>query len=417
MATSAPEVGTLSVLDAVFKELYPESRMEDASTKGHPFYKEVTKADDFEGDQLVVPLQHGKPQGRSALYQSAISNRTAAKTVKWVVTQKANYGYGHLDALAIRASRSNKGAFVKTIELEMDGVLRQHGDDIALDLYRAGYGAIARVSQTTSPSSTTITLDDAEMAINLEVGMTIEFAGTATGATPRTGGARESLQITKVDVDAGTIIVDAAYTNITGLTTGDYIFVEGDLSTSRIKILGLEAWLPLTAPSGSDSFLGVNRSVHTTRLAGHRQTDDGSPLPERMLKLAEKLTRDKATPDRCYMSHTNFTALALEMGAKVEYQGAGGSADIGFASFPVHTSAGVVKVMADRDCPNDRFYMLDLSTWCLHHLDGIPHLDNLDGNRVLRYTGGTTPQYSFQTISWAELICTAPGNNGVGEIA
>lgn len=415
MAATAPQSATQTALDAAFKELYPNARMQDVAMKGHAWFSEVPKDDDFEGDQIVVPLSYGNPQGRSADYQKSQTQRTASKKIKWIATQKANYGHGELDALAIRSSRSNRGAFVRVMENEMNGTLRQHGDDLALDLYRDGYGVLFQVSTTVAPSGTTITLENAEDGINVEHGMTLEFADGSDGSTPRTGGARESLEVTAVDPDNGTITVDAAVTNISGLAVGDYAFVGGDRNTGRVKILGLGAWLPLTAPTGSDSFLSVNRSVHPQRLAGHRLAGTGS-LPEDILTVCERVARDKGRPDRVYVSHTQFTNLAFEMGAKQQYINQR-KADIGFSGFPIHTSSGELTVIPDRDCPSNRFYVIQLDTWKLHHLDGLPHFDTLDGNRILRYEGGARPSYKFATRSWGELICDAPGWNGVGSIA
>jgi hypothetical protein len=68
-------------------------------------------------------------------------------------------------------------------------------------------------------------------------------------------------------------------------------------------------------------------------------------------------------------------------------------------------------VHPDPDCPANRGYVLQLDTFQLHHLDGFPHIDTLDGNGSQRLVSSDGIQ--VRARYWAQLACIAPAFNGV----
>lgn len=395
-----------TAFDAMLKELYPDFVPEHTALQRYPLMMMLNKQDNFEGDALVVPVQYEFPQGRSATFALAQSNARPSKMVKWVAAQKMDYGNVVIDALTIRASRGNRGAFVKARKNEIDGMLRNLGRSASIAAYGSGSGSIGQVS---SISTTTITLTEPEDVINFGVAQTIAFDTVDGGGTVKTS----PLEVASRDPDAGTVTFTTTAAGGGGEdpATSDFMFVSGDYD---LKLLGLAAWLPLTAPTGGDSHLGVDRSVDPTRLAGQRVDATGNSIEENILTLGQKIVREGGQPDTCFLSHTNFSNLVKGLGTKVEYQGAGGRAGVGFRGVEVHTSAGVINCFPDPACPANRGYVLDMPTWTVHHLDGFPHLDTIDGNRGLRSSGADSIE--VRARYWAELICTAPGWNGVFSI-
>tara|TARA_Y100000593_G_scaffold14361_1_gene27176 strand:- start:7455 stop:8678 length:1224 start_codon:yes stop_codon:yes gene_type:complete len=404
MTTSAYPTLTQGAFDAMLKELYPAGAPENVAMKRHPFMSMVKKVDDFEGDNLVIPIYYGNPGGRSATFNTARQNTSASYSAKWNLTQMSDYGVIQIDALTIRASRSNRGAFVNARKTEIDMMLKQLGNSAAHALYRNGYGYIGQVSGEPG-TDTDLVLTDADDARNFVVGQHIMWTGAADGTSPiDSSNARE---VTKVDESTGTITVGAALH--TDVADTNYIWPVGDAGLT--KITGLAGWIPLTTPGGSDSFFGVNRSVHANRLAGQRLNATGNSIEENILTLAESIVRQGGAPDKCFISHGNFSNLIKGLGTKVEYQGAGGSADVGFGGVQIHTSAGPVMVHPDPDCPANRGYVLQMDTWALHHLDGFPHIDTVDGNSSQRIVDSDGIQ--IRARYWAQLACIAPAWNGV----
>lgn len=409
-----PSVATLSALDAVFKELYDAKKPENVANRNHVFLSQVPKRGDFYGDVWRLPIVHGNPQGRAQVFGTAQQNASASSQKAFMIQHARDYAYTTLDALAMLASKSNRGAFLETMESQADGLLAQLGNSLAAKLYSDGNNQLGRCANDPADANGTITLTNADDAKNFQVGMRFVAAASASGTSPRSG----SATVSSVNEDAGTISFTGT---ITGITTNDFLFVRGDdgaalTAASQQRFFGLAAWLPLTAPTGGDNFWTVDRSVDTIRLAGNRLDQGTQPIKESILHVAERCFRHGGRPDRCYLNPTNFTALAKDLGVKIEYQKGGGTADYGFETIRIHTSAGPVEVYGDPDCPIDRGYVLDLSTWELKYLGpGIPHWVTDDGGKALRLSDDDGVE--MRCRYYGNLGCRAPAHNGVFSIA
>ncbi len=398
---------SMTAFDAMLKELYPGKTPENVAIRTHPFLSMVQKKDDFEGDNLVCPVYYGMPAGRSRTFATAQTNAATSESIKWNMTQVADYGVVLIDALAVRASRSNRGAFVNARKMEIDLILKQLGNSASHAMYRSGFGELGTLDADPG-TGTTFVLANNDDARFFEINMRLIVSANQSGQTSRAGGSRT---VTAIDEDTGTITVSAAID--ASWQVGDFIHVEGDpdvTSGGIQKIAGLSAWLPL-APPGATAFFGVDRSVHPTRLGGQRINTPANSIEENILELAEEVVRQGGRPTHCFIGHTAFTNLVKGLGSKIEYDGGGGNADFGFATVTLWTSGGPVKVYPDPDCPGNRGYVLQMDTFTLHHLDGFPHIDTLDGNSALRRS--TADGIEVRTRYWANLVCNAPGWNGV----
>jgi hypothetical protein len=399
---------TVGAFDAMLKELYPSGVPENVAMKRHPFMSMVKKVDDFEGDNLVIPIYYGNPGGRSTTFLNAVENTSSSQSLKWALTQMSDYAVIGIDALTMRSSRSNKGAFVNARKTEIDMMLKGLGNSAAHALYRDGKGTIGRVAPapTADPGAALFfILADADDARNFVIGQKIVFTDDAAGTS--VVGAAPGYEVSSVDEAAGKITVTGALA--AAVDPDDYVWPLGDNGTT--KLTGLAGWIPLTAPTGGDAFFGKDRSVHVNRLAGQRLNATGNSIEENILTISEDIVRQGGAPDKCFISHGNFSNLVKGLGTKVEYNGAGGKADVGFGGVQIHTSAGPVMVHPDPDCPANRGYVLQMDTFQLHHLDGFPHIDTLDGNGSQRLSASDGIQ--VRARYWAQLACIAPAFNGV----
>ena len=387
----------MTAFDAMFKEIYPDGVPEEVAYRKHVFLELVPKADDFEGDVLVLPLFYGGPAGRSATLSTAITNESPSKSKKFVLTIGQDYCSWSVDARTIYASRSNRGAFVSARKKEADLALQSLGLSIAHALYDDGNASIAVVgSGTASP----ITLTNARDTRWFQEGMVIIADDTADGSSPRVG----SGTVTTINEDTGVV----AYTGtITALAVGDFIFAQGDVGGLKAK--GLAAWLPLAAPSAT-LFFGVDRTVAPVKLAGTRIDTPTSGIRENVSTLLELVSERGGMPDRVFMSPTNFNALAKDTEATVLRE-QGGTAKFGFKAFEFEFSGGTAMVTADPDCPGNRAYALTMSSWMVHHLEPLPHIVRDDGRDGVR--GATTDTIQMRARTWFQLGCEAPAWNGV----
>jgi hypothetical protein len=424
--------------DALLKELYPSGVPEAMLQRDHTFLQMVSKDTEAYGEYMVIPVVYSGPSGRSADIATLLSTNGPigpTKSAKFNVSIVEDYGATWINELTMKKAMNDRGAFVNARKFEIDNVITQLGESLSHALFRAGDGTVAQGNGSWTITGNVITFSRKADTKFVHIGMILDFIAPTVAATLgsppaalRTAAGNKAV-VTKVSEDAGTVTcaldsAGGALANIstlyTGLTNYDWLAPVGDYSATWAtsgaeKIRGLAAWIPLTEPTTGDSFWGVDRSVHPTRLAGHRLDDSTAPVEDSIMALAEIMRERGARPKVCILSPRQFTKASKRLNAKVEYSGAGGSAEYGFSSFAVATSAGLLKVVVDSDCPEDRGYLLNMDTWKLKHLGGLPEIVSTDGLTMLRRPG--LDQVEVRARYYAQLVCTAPGQNGVFSVS
>jgi hypothetical protein len=414
---------------AALKELYTgDDYMKDLVYKKNPFLALVPKDESpsgFAGKYIPVPLVYGTPQGRSATFATAQTNQTAPALSSFFVYRVSNYQLVTITNELLEATKDNAGAFVDEAKLNMDTGFRNISNDLAHDLMTASTGERGQIS---SISTGVITLVDSATVVQFEVGMAlVSYSVSGTTPTIATGGAIG--YVIAVNRSSGTVTVSATAGGAAGTptnwsTTFKYLAVSGDInfassglgssSTGLLKISGLGAWLPTTAPTSGDSFWGVDRSVDVTRLAGVRFDGSAESIEEALIDGAALVAREGGQPDMCFINFSSYAALEKSLGSKVMYVDVKhDEADIAFAGIRIHAAYGPITVVPDRNCPSQTAYLLQMDTWKLRSLGKAPHvltygLEGLEGIRV-----GSADALEIRIGYYANLVCNAPGWNCV----
>src|SRR3990167_3307164 len=393
---------TLTAFDAALKEYYTKDKIENMVYKNNPLLTIISKMEDFVGDALPIPVLYGNPQGRSATFATASTNKAASKLVKFVLTRVKNYGLADIDREVILASKGNAGSFMDALTTEIDGVMHNLSRNLAIDLYRAGTGAICRVNNSSFATTLLDLVTDAD-AVNFEVGQVLVLDDADGGGTVRTG----TLTVTAVDAEATSDQITLSgniSSGVSAVAQNDYIFVEGDYD---LKIKGLQAWIPNSAPAAT-SFFGVDRTVHS-RLGGLRYDGSALVIDEALINAASKVGRQGGKPDYCFMPFEQFSNLEKTLGSRVVYETVG-EGELGFSAIVLRAPTGNIKIVADQNCPANRAFMLQMDTWNLYSLGPSPHMfEDEDGLRILR--NATTDSYEVRCGYYANLGCKAPGYN------
>lgn len=397
---------TGTTYDPVLKELYPQRVIDNMVYAGAPLLAMLPKSEEFYGDQLILAAQHGNPQGRSATFLNAQANASPSTLKKFVLTRVSDYAVATLTTELIESSANNKGAIVAALKNEVDSALMQLGRSWHHACYNVAGGAIGQVGAFTT-SATTFTLANIEDVANWEIDQTIVANNTNDGVSVRAG----TVLVTAVNRDTGVITGDTQWDlpdGITGFAVNDFVFVQGDPGN---KVSGLLGWLPTTAPTGGDSFFGVDRSVDPTRLAGVRFDGSALSIEEALIQGASRIARQGklARPDYCFMHTVDFGNLIVALGSKKEYH-TERIGDIGFDGVLLHTPAGTIKVFPDFQCPNGTAFMLTMRTWKWWGLKKSPRLITVDGLRLLRQSAADGVE--FRAVYRGQLGCTAPGFSG-----
>jgi len=204
---------TVSSFDAVLKEVY-EKTIQDLTNKKTTaldlFQKE---SGSWEGRRVRYPVNLGRNQGQ----MSTTENGTLpdAGNEVYVETQipiRYHHGRIQLSIQVIKHSRSNRGAFKRAMDQEMQSMVRNIANERNRQMFGFGRGDLALVNGDPG-TSTTVTVDAPGGVAGsthgnrfLNDNMNIAFINPSGGAI-RAGGAR---QISSVSSDGTSIVLTAA---------------------------------------------------------------------------------------------------------------------------------------------------------------------------------------------------------------
>ena len=404
---------SLADYNPILKELYDGQKVKDLVYPTQPFYAMLAKKENFEGKLYPLPLLIENNQSIGANFTAAKAVAGSSDYDSFNLTRNKKYGFANIDGETARASRSDKGAFVAALKIEIDSTKKAVVDSIAADLFGNGTGALGVVSTYTT-SSNVLVLATADDIVDFHVGMRIVIFNS-TNATARAGGATvggvtNTFEITARDAIAGSFTLNADPTSI---VSTDLIFRAGDRGA---VCQGLEAWIPSTAPASNDSFFGVNRSVDRSRLAGIyvAAAASDSKIETTLIDGVSLLNREGGRPDMIWISFKKYAELTVELGSKVNYyrQAVDDAKDaaFGFRGLMLDTAFGPIKVMADQHCPDTHAFVLDMKSWALYSVGPAPMIDELDGNMLLRDPASDAVE--ARIVAYYQLGCNAPGHNG-----
>jgi hypothetical protein len=304
------------------------------------------------------------------------------------------------------ASKTDKMAFLDGAKLVIDSAIRSLTLSLASSMFRSGTGSIGQIAAIDG-SSGLITLVNAADIVQFEINQTLLINATDGGLTPVAAVG----YVVAVNRSLGTLTVSTAM-GAAGATpatwvgnTGYYLLVQGD---NNLKIKGLEAWLPASAPS-SAAFFGVDRSIDTWRLGGGRYDASSQSIEEGLIDASSMLAREGGMPDYCITNFASYSALEKSLGAKVQYVDVK-NGEIGFRGIMINGANSSIKVFPDRNCPSKVAYLLQMDTWCLESLGDAPQILRYgDGLEMLRVANADAGE--VRVGYYAQLRTNAPGWN------
>lgn len=328
-----------------YNRIYTDKRTADSAERDHPRLYRTPKATGLEGEGLFYRMIYGDPQGIADgedNFTSAQDSSSAVEGKQLSLTAQIKYGVIRLKGRAIRRAKGSKAAIFDLVTRHTSGQIRAIGTDLALDLQGDGSGVRGRIAAG-GISGNTITLENKWDVDAFKKNMVVGASSLSTGLSPRSGTTtvskvlRESKQI---------VLADASL--IVSLAAADYLFRSG--SPGNI-IDGFGKLTPLSAPSTSDSFRGINRSDDIEMLAGWRADDTSKFAEEAILDMsAWAFAHGKGIPEADVPPQT-FANMVKRLGAKVMYE-KGRTADIGFRYIEIHGSGTSVKVFSEPDMKN-----------------------------------------------------------------
>lgn len=394
---------TMISAQKVLKEWYTEGVPVDLAYQDRPLFALLPKDESVEGKVLPLPLTYENPQGTSSTFSAAQNNETPNQFGSFYLTMQPKYSLAQIDAQLLKATKTSRGSFVKEAQYEIDKSYKAHSNQIHTELFGDGTGVMSSVA---SISGQVITLANAYDINRFGVGMTIQFAAVASGGTPS-----NTVIITAMNRTANQMTVSGS---LTGVSPNWFVFRIGDYG---LTLTGLKGWLPIVAPTGSDSFFTQNRSIDVERMAGNRLNAIGANVQEALIQLCALVGIQGGNPDYIIMHPIKIAELQKAMSTQVRYEEreiASGDISISIKGFMLPHEYGEAMVVADRKCDLNLGYALQLDTWKLYSMDKIGHLVDDDGLGVLRTPNSDAIEARIR--SYLQLGCKAPGYNGVVQL-
>lgn len=390
------------------------------------------------GKNFPVPVLADTGAGRSANFGNAQQYQTPPATYEFAVTRVKNYSLATLTGDFLRASAESIGAFMPGAELNVKAAFRSIGNDLAHDIFGDGSGTRGTYGLGSgSIASGVITLDNLGQVYQFGIGMAlVSFSISALTPTQSTGA--NLGYVIAVDTSLGTITVSATQGGAAGTPTnwsasfpyiaqvGDVNFVTNGLSSAlMLKMAGFGAWIPSVAPSGSDNFFGVNRSVSPTKLAGLRFNGAGESIQDSLIDGVNQLAAngsEAGDPDFVFINPASYQVLVKQLTSQGVYQMVKAKINeevsISFKSLVLPTANGEIAIIQDRNCPSQTAYIITLKTFKLRTLGKCPQFLTYPGF----YDQLGVPLLSDDGIQlqigyYGNLTCNAPVANAVVTLA
>jgi hypothetical protein len=419
---------TQSSVAGILKELYDDQKVQWLTYKDNPALAMIKKEEKFPGKYFPNPVVYGLTQGASATFANAYSNQSSPQVAEFLITRVSDFSLATIDGQLLAAAQTDPGAFIDGAELMIDAAWQTAVNRIASAMFRNGAGTLAQIASVANVAGTNylVTLQIVDDASLFEVGQVLLAVqnqdGSGTAPT-------DVATVTAVNRSAGTFNVTCATNIAVDWLTGYWLAVQGDLPTtsnnnfqpptstttnSLLKLAGFAAWLPLSAPSSSDSFFGVNRSVDVQRLSGTQFNGTALSFEEALLQGTGQIAMQGGRVDTGICSYATYTALITSLGSKVVYVDEK-IGEIGFRGVQVNGANTVMSIFPDRSCPDGVIYALEMDSWVMRSQNSAPHiLKYMDEIEILRVPGVDAAE--LRVGGYMNMYTKLPGHNGAIQV-
>jgi len=390
----------VTAADAALKQMYPSRRVKFVGYEGNPLLALMPKDENFQGRNMPLVIWYGGNQGASRSFATAQANKTPGLYEDFLLTRVKDYALSSIELEAILASESDEGSFLRMARSEIDNTVRTCARNLAISMYRDHGGARGRIA-VGGISGTTLTLEKPADITNFEKGMKL-IQSTTDGLTGAAGAAA-AVTITGVNRRAGTLTA-AAWT---GFTAQDYLFRQGDFG---VAANGLAEWVPETAPAPGTPFLGVDRASDT-RLYGQFQDGSSQTIIEALEDADSKIHTEGGVTTHGMLNPIDLNNLRKLLGSDVVYDKVKSPdmATISFSSIKMMGMGGSYDLIADRNVPVGRAWLLDMKTWVAASLGGQPRVLEGLGNKFI--WDSNADSIEIRVGYYGNIGCFAPSYN------
>lgn len=192
---------SLSTADSALKEFYLPGARQVLNNEVFLLTQIEMNSEDVEGRRAVLSINTGRNQGVGARAENGTLPTAGNQGYSEErITLKYNYGRIEISGPTIRAMGSDRGSFVRAVDSETRGVVRDLRVDVNRQLYGTSDGVICSVSGVNTAGSIPVAAMTTTQFRQLQVGMLVDI-GTVANPTAKAS----ALTITAVTTTTVTV--------------------------------------------------------------------------------------------------------------------------------------------------------------------------------------------------------------------
>lgn len=382
---------TMHTFDTALKDIYEEPMRAQINIGSGIFLAKVEQTSkDIEGGRRVYKIapygvNGGTGSGSDTQPLPVSGGNLYAPFVSGI---KSIRGVIKFTDQVMRASRSNKAAFLSAMESEQDGLLKSARFTYGRQSYLNGTGICTKCGETNN--SVVVNVESTQYLIE---GMIIDIVDAQTGVPIQNGTQRRIVAVNRIG-DQKSIVLDGT-TGVT--TTSEHAIVEQ--GSFNQELTGMEA---VFAQSGS--LYGLDKSQYPWLVPYRHDLQDGAIDDQTIVDTINFVEEYRGS---------NINLLIANPAVESEYYK---YLEATKRSVNTTTLEGGYKSLsvAGRPMVKDRFVkpgclkLLDTTQWKMHTLDGSDWSWLDEDGKILKWVSGFA-MWTAVLIKYCELICDHPG--------
>ena len=315
---------TIAQVDAALKQLYKDMNEASHYFDERPGLGLLPKDEGLGGRDEPIVVNYTRTGGVSSTFSTAqtIAAARQKKVEDFLVTPVDHFSLVRVPGNTLARIRGGNMAWAELVasmaQKGLDDAEENLANRLETYVYRNGKGVLCQISAVSDSNdwdgnggtsdAGLLTLTNPEDAVLFELGDYVEPV-TSAGVE---SDASSTAKVVKIDIPNKQIVVQ----DIDGgaallFDSSDYIAFSGDAytingdSASYKSMYGFEAWIPSSAPSGGESFLGVDRSV-SSRLYGKYYDKSNGSREDALFDVMTDLGLEGGAPTLGFMCFTEY---------------------------------------------------------------------------------------------------------------
>lgn len=362
-----------------------------------PLYgKMANGSEKYQGQQVNLPLKVRRNPGISAIAEGAqLPSIGSQTTIQAILNCKYNYLRAGLTAQMMKASQTDKGAFMSAMSFEMEEGIKDLKKNVSRQMFWDGTGTLATVSAN-AVASTVI---------------------TCTGRTSGEDGSKYLDTGLNIDIytSAGVLVVsNVAIVSVSGTATAT-VTLSVPVTCSATDILVLSGaynnevqGLLTSQDGGTTSIYSVNRATYPI-YQGNSIDAAGGQLSLNLMQQALNAARyrgdSKMTDIFCsYDAERYYTKLLVADKRYMMKQKVDGSFT---DKSETYLEFGGLPVLPDQDCPNV-FHFLNGATYKKYVLADLEWADESGAPLIVQTSNDS---YELRLRLWFNIFPNKPASN------